>query len=298
MRIPPTIKIIGLPESYRGVELESQLKNLGFEFCRHAGVKGYFRGQPVPKFYDEEGALSIYGHELTVSEVGCALAHYSAASDQSVDSEWLLVVEDDSRVAEPELFTEVLEVLGGIDTSSPRVIMLYARAALLGDTLFRSSESSLKITELLVEPTSGVAYIANKAARVLLSEAALPIVSPSDFPYRASGQINYSVVTPFPVRPSTTEISEVGDRSKLSSVTQVKRAAAYISHTSWLQQRESGMSYRSYVARATTWLTWRILLLTKKYKTDDGTHLAHAPRVLHSVIRWLMSRPGNSSLGI
>lgn len=172
---------------------------------------------------DQNLAQIIYGRQLTVGEVGCALAHrhaYSLADNHRPD--WALILEDDAEI--PDNLLESLSVLPlhGLG-KMPTVISLFS-------TTFvpvKSSRSDSSLVRLLVPPSHTVAYLINRPAwRQALCSPSI-VVSSADWPPWAVDVAFYRTELPIAVRhasPSTIFDRECSPSS--SRWTRVKHIAS------------------------------------------------------------------------
>lgn len=89
--------------------MENQCQKLGIDFERIPGVMGVDIRHDT-QIYDSAKAISLNGHDLSLSEIGCAYSHllaYKKILEQNAP--WAIVCEDD--VLFPDNFKEVLNKL-------------------------------------------------------------------------------------------------------------------------------------------------------------------------------------------
>lgn len=246
--------IVGLPENYRGVELEDDFITLGFGFTRVDGVSDVYENSPTLSFADQGSAKKYYGRELLAGEVGCALAHVRCYQRfvENEDANWALILEDDVRLTDQEAIRSIFFHLETTVTSVPKIMSLYGThtIAMNGGT---SIVDGYSVQELVLPPFSSAAYFINRAAAELLLVKAVPVISPADWPLATLGYVSYSLVYPRVVKEGGSENSTIGAREQVvksknlrNNFLRVGSLLLSATHIYWLSDRKA-LSYRSYL---------------------------------------------------
>ena len=91
------IYILGVPEKYRGKNLESRLTNFGLEFLLVEGIDGASLNEDASNLLINQSlAQAQYGRKLTNGEACCTIGHAKIAKKFLESNEdWALVLEDD-----------------------------------------------------------------------------------------------------------------------------------------------------------------------------------------------------------
>ncbi len=200
-----TILIIGVPEKYRGTNLEERLNRIGFDYSRIEGVDG----SRMPSLeYDSKTHQSIsnrfLGRRLTKGELCCAMAH-EAAYERFIEAgtEWALILEDDC-----ELNTEfeILSLVKQVRVNSPSVVQLYGIATYLEQvnrwlwmefmiSKRSNSEDLIKIKRSWELPDGTYGYLINQAAAKLAVNKMKNSrhVTTADWPAQWRRKVNFMV---------------------------------------------------------------------------------------------------------
>jgi GR25 family glycosyltransferase involved in LPS biosynthesis len=177
-------EIIGLPEAYRGSDLERELSGFGITFSNKMGVVVSQQEMGEELFHDANLAELLIGRLLTKGEVGCALAHRNAARRLvESDKKYSMIFEDDIRlVSPPDL--ELLE--SELDTTAPRVIVLGADPFVTIPNAREQEKIHIgnfaKVIDLITPPTGTFAYAINRSAAQLLVNQGRKIDTTADWP--------------------------------------------------------------------------------------------------------------------
>lgn len=284
--------IIGIEDSYRGALLEKQLTNAAVTFERVNGVVGIHEGKDVRVFADQIGAERVIGRQLSVGEIGCALAHRSVYQRivDDTGSVWALVLEDDALLCRPSGLVELFRLLENFDAKTPTVLSLYALSILIDKPVLQLRDN-IEVSEVLQTPTSTVAYFVNRAAAEIFLAESLPLVSPADWPQRAEGKIRHLVAFPFPFEPdfasweSTINQRDAPNQEFKLSV-RMLRLGAKLLCVDWVINRRSWGSFRSYWrTNIVGFVTSRVMGERVKVVLSGSERPARAPRSLRYFVR-------------
>ncbi len=249
--------IIGLDPGYRGAALETQLAEAGTSVERVPGVlAAELPGHP-DDYADQAASRVLLRRELTVGEIGCALAHRSAyeAFLATADA-WAAVFEDDARI----VVSCDLERFGPLlDTDRPTVLLLYSwttgLVARRHVAEYRESgqADAIGVWESATTPLTATAYLLNRAAAILLMDAGRPVSSVADWPANPASRMRFLFAYPWLARPdpvadSTLEGSRAmeGAIDEGSAATKALRHLNALLHITWLRKRHAYLDYRAY----------------------------------------------------
>jgi GR25 family glycosyltransferase involved in LPS biosynthesis len=161
-------------------------------------------------------ASLIIGRDLTVGEVGCALAHKAIYRDHAASSQdWALVLEDDAIVETQHFNQRIEQVLLALDN-----LGLDARTAtvvLLGyfpSTVWVNPARAL--TRQLVIPTGTFGYLINRSASTTLSQHKI-VNFLADWPLESCAVKFYAAGTPLvhhPKRGSIIDSNSISNSRK------------------------------------------------------------------------------------
>lgn len=248
--------IIGIPDRYRGHELERQLARVGISAKRVAGVIADELQGGASAWADQRVARLLLHRELTSGEIGCALAHRAAYKTLIQSGADLgLVFEDDARlVAEPPL--EAMAIL--LNSTEPRVLLMNWNP----DWTFASSSVTpaaqispgYNIHEVKLPPIDASAYALNRAAATLLLQNEGKVNYVSDWPAQVSHSIRFSIAYPRPFRSDETALStlqdqrdEHADKFAEHPFPKAVRVLSSATHLRWMLNRKAYGSYRAYL---------------------------------------------------
>lgn len=112
----PQAYILGLRHEYRGLPLETQLKEMDISFVRVDGVDARtWNPQDVEHLYSRRGSLLLLGREMGRSEIACAIGH-QRLMQAFLDSRepWAFLFEDDVEIrTNLKPIVDVLPRIGG-----------------------------------------------------------------------------------------------------------------------------------------------------------------------------------------
>jgi hypothetical protein len=118
------------------------------------------------------------GREITVPEIGIALAHCAVYKKLVIEGlNWAMVLEDDAMLVNQELLINQINQIERVSTSQPTIFLLFHHdsSKILGDQDGHFTKSNSV-------PSYALAYILNTSAAKLLIKAQEPITSVADWP--------------------------------------------------------------------------------------------------------------------
>lgn len=240
----PRVYVIGLPGRYRSELLEADLRALGLAVQRCDGV--LVVEDRRAEYVDDEASAVLLRRKLTLSEIGCALAHrkvYSRFLSEAAEA-WCIVCEDDAEVRsfDQSAVNRLDDLFAG--SVGPAIVPLYTVA---GFAVTSGSVERSGAMQTVVPPTTTTAYAINRqaAAQLLVSERLSHV---ADWPIEASASCRFFVFPYNAFAPSGAE-STIGLRSgpAESRAKSVMRRLASVLHLRWLRHRGTYLSYRAYV---------------------------------------------------
>ncbi|MBT1004474.1 glycosyltransferase family 25 protein [Paenarthrobacter sp. DKR-5] len=248
--------IIGIPDRYRGHELERQLARVGISAKRVAGVIADELEGGASAYADQQVARLLLRRELTNGEIGCTLAHRASYNQLLMSGADVgLIFEDDARlVTEPPL-----EAMGTLlDSQEPRVLLLNWNPdwtfALPDDVRTGGLPHRCRIHEVKVPPIDASAYALNRAAAKVLLQNASRVNYVSDWPAQVAHRIKFFIAYPRPFRSDETAISNLQDQRDVNAQRYAERAfpkavrlLMSMTHLRWVLHRGSYGSYGAYV---------------------------------------------------
>lgn len=241
--------VIGLEDRYRGAELERQLRAMEVNVQWSPGVIGSYEGAPVASYADQNAARVLYGRELKLGEIGCALAHRdSYRTLLASDCEWALVFEDDARIVRPDALAELIRVFDAMPADAgASILMLYGRQ-MVADPRFHEPVGLSHIHELARTPMTATAYFINRAAAQHIVDTGLPLRNPADWPVSVEGTIAFAGAYPWPVVPDETgEVSSIGSRGGgRNAATKMFNRLASMTFLKWPFRRRFYRSFGEY----------------------------------------------------
>lgn len=160
------IQIVGIPDLFRGKELEIAIKNLSLDVVSGVGVKLSENDFLNEKFHDKNLGQIFIKRSITIGEVGTRLAHKAAAkrfleSHKTVS----IVLEDDAHIVEPIDLQNIFDL---INVDEPRVLLLGWEPKY---TVFKFNPNKQFANLLAIPPTGAFAYAMNiKAAEIIVND--------------------------------------------------------------------------------------------------------------------------------
>lgn len=243
--------IIGLVNNYRGQDLELQLSRMGATFEIVPGVLASNLPGDISDYVDQESAKILLRREMTVGEVGCALAHRAAYSKFLVSpDDFGMVFEDDARVMLPFDTSILADVIG---TDEPTVLTLYSWGGLVAGRRILTSFSDGQMWQSMNTPLSATGYILNRAAAAVLLEEGRRVTSIADWPAEPASRIRFLFSYPWVVEPSPMAVSTLnGSRVSApiidnnSRPSKVARHLFALLHITWMRHHTSYVRYSTY----------------------------------------------------
>jgi len=172
--------------------MEDQLQRLGVEYQINKAVDGTNLSENNFELYSKEMALTDFGRELTLGELGCAISHvkmWQAIIEENLDE--VLILEDDARIGHA-----ILEVLAHRDKlpDDYQHINFSTRAKQIptGDfitDIYRASRHAER-------PYSTFAYLITQEGAQYLMDFVFPIYMPIDNFISISGIKSYGTYPP------------------------------------------------------------------------------------------------------
>ena len=118
------------------------------------------------------------GREITVAEIGIALAHCAVYKKLVKEGlSWAMVLEDDALLVNQELLINQINQIERVSTSQPTIFLLFHH-----DSSKILSDQDDYFTKSNSVPSYALAYILNASAAKLLIKAQEPITSVADWP--------------------------------------------------------------------------------------------------------------------
>ena len=194
--MPKTMKvfIVNLKESLdrRQYMIEEMKKtNLQYEFFDAVNGKGI---KNIDKIYDKETAIKVYGRELKLGEIGCAMSHlliYKKMLEENIDQ--ALIFEDDIIIAND--FNKVLSKILKLENNG--IILLgQSDKKLKTKIYFQSISYHHKLKKIFNSGYGTYGYIICKKAAEKIYAESFPIIRPIDQWGKWWKSINISVVIP------------------------------------------------------------------------------------------------------
>jgi len=186
----PLIQIIGLSGSQRGALLKKDLANQNFGFTSNLGVIVNSCDYSNEAFHSSIVSNLILKRQITVGELGCALAHKEACErliNSLSDYSYSIIFEDDANLInkiDPEFFGSILM------DPNPRILLLgwNPKFTLVshGDDLTKS-----EFVRVVVPPTGTFAYALNLKAARLIAETSKVFTATSDWPIETYSKIQF-----------------------------------------------------------------------------------------------------------
>lgn len=247
----PLSLIIGLEDRFRGSALEAQLNQQGLQPNRVSGVLVHELPEPSDAYADQGTANVLLRRNLTLGEIGCALAHRNAYKALLSDSaSHALVFEDDARIVSLLPFEEIRRLLA---SPKPRIVLFDWNP---GWTIISGNETSKgsSLYRAMFAPIDARGYALNRPAASLLMQDGARINYVADWPAQVAGMIEFYVSYPRPVRADEAVKSTLEGERQNQGVVQAEprhkkaiRMVETATHIQWLKQRQAYGSYPAYI---------------------------------------------------
>lgn len=219
--------MIALRAEYRNPKLVSSLNSIGII---HETQGGYRWTAEDDIRVSNEIAMAVNGYELSVGEIGCAMAHVKAYKRLLESPEKFLVVIEDDAVMEHQFDLEIFTSL--MDTDVPQVLLLgrnFLDLPVLTKQLGKFGSADVFVDNL--PPTGTFAYIVNRSAAELMSkEFELDGVNfTADWPLSAVERATFLYCYPplFSSGNSTSLIERPGSANRSKQFSSIYRALRY-----------------------------------------------------------------------
>lgn len=199
------------------------LSKTGFEFSRSKGVHIHDIGSDV---YDRDMRLRLYGFDLTVSEIGCFLAHRNCWKEVVDKGRHSLILESDVEPSTDcsELVSQILSGVANCveDFDLVRLHGIFQQNEIVCRTV-RPLTKGTKLVQSLGDPMGAGAYIISPAAANRLLQLTESIWCPVDVFLSLTWlhKLRFRTVKPYPFKvfPFPSEIGEDRRRPKQSYLT-------------------------------------------------------------------------------
>ena len=185
------VQIISTEDVIRNKNLESQLTKVGLEFQISPGVVpneiDFYAGVLHSKFISK----LICQRNLSIGEVGCALAHRNALSNLlDSDHKFGIIFEDDTEIIADFNLDVIVELL---DSNLPIIIALgwTPGFAIAKNAKDLSSEGPI---ELITPQTGTFAYAINRQAAKLMINSLKKIIDFADWPIYTISRVRFHAV--------------------------------------------------------------------------------------------------------
>jgi hypothetical protein len=159
--------------------LETALGVVPFDIQVGLGIDGRTVDCTNHELIQQNANYVVLGRETTSSEAACSLGHHYI--QQSIDSEWLLILEDDAILIEPLKLIELFDKINVLKFDFPVVVSLYAGLRGIKSWRGRVKELSDFADKLYKPSTHAVAYIINSQVGNLAKKQTRLVGSP-DWP--------------------------------------------------------------------------------------------------------------------
>ncbi len=203
-------QIIGFEGDIRSNSLCEELSLQGIEFMVTPAVRLAEHDFYAEKYHSKLISSLICLRDINSGEVGCALAHKSAALNLiSSEFEFGLIFEDDAVITKEIDFSVLKSALSQPD---PTIIFL---GWLPGHAVsLNSAQSTNRIVELVTPATCAFAYALNRQAAALIANSSSKIIDVADWPIYLFEKIKFCAVrTPWANAPQNPNLSLIGVRA-------------------------------------------------------------------------------------
>jgi glycosyl transferase family 25 len=193
-----SIYILGLKKRFRGAALQESITEFGFDSKLIEGIDASeARNQEIlTQYVDQKKAKFVFGRELALSEVSCALGHLEMYETFLLSGDnWGLFLEDDVVVL-PKLFTLLRQIR---EIPSPTLLTLanpkdYSN----GSYPFPFYNDNLEIYSLAefyrcaVPPVAAYAYLMNRRGAEISTHSlrGRKVYCPADFPFEMRNRVS------------------------------------------------------------------------------------------------------------
>ena len=216
------VQVISTQDILRSKNLDSKLTELGLRFEISPGV--------VPNEFEFQAA-SLHSaflsrlfcqRNITIGEVGCALAHRNAISRfLNSNQEFGIVFEDDAEIIANFDFDKIMKLM---DSDLPIITVL---GWIPGYAIAKDDHISLSKgpIELITSPTCAFAYALNRPAAKLIMDSQEKIIDLADWPIFMLNKVRFYAVdscAPWVTANHDPKFSVIGERSISSSKNQIK----------------------------------------------------------------------------
>lgn len=156
------VVVISVPNSMRAEPLLSQLRESNLLEVEIFSAIMFSRSMSeyTPNYSKHK---IVYGRELSDGEIGSAISHYKVLSKNKDGEKLLVVLEDDARIENIQLFEEVLLNFASVSLNTCSVLTLLPWATNLKPSI--KNKLATRIFSLLGEPPLTVGYVATPKAQ-------------------------------------------------------------------------------------------------------------------------------------
>jgi glycosyl transferase family 25 len=196
------VYVLGLKEAFRGTDLVTYLRDLGFEPETVFGVDARsFTSEEFLSLYSNWRSIRIMNRELTPMEVACAIGHRNIYEKfAQTNEEWAMILEEDGVPTENFTLDKVsLKFL-----NEPVVINLQGASRILkqydefphliyGVNNLSENEIALNVYSVIGNVQGAFAYLMNRQAALIAIDSYKTIDSVADWPYAWRNKVTFAL---------------------------------------------------------------------------------------------------------
>jgi len=173
--------VIGLERNYRGLSLELEIRQLGYDVIRVDAIDGNTFGADISEIYNFVKARFFMHRELTNGEIATSLSHEKALDKfLETDYQYCVILEDDAVLNAPENcpIEKVLETIEGALT----ILQLHIPNYSVYSRLLVDNSTNPALLKVPYAPRTTSSYALSRQTAQYILDRSEKMYSVSDWP--------------------------------------------------------------------------------------------------------------------